>query len=460
VLICGECGATNEDGEDFCGECGSYLDWDAQPVSTESAPAEPEPAAEPEPEPAAPGFAERVKSAVGLGKAEEAAPAAEPGAPAAEPGAQAAEKAAAPGDEPPAAEKPAAPAEAPAAEAGADDRQPANPAASLVVRTPPEKKPAAPKAERPPAAQKTAAQKTAAPKAAAPKAAAPKTAAQKPAAQMPGAPSPAAVRPGAAAPKARRPAARVEEPPPAPGDLICGKCGAGNKPTRKFCRRCGADLVDAPVAQYPWWKRWFKGRVKAPPTAGARPAQTGRRVPTGLLVVAVVVAVLAAAAWFGRGLVSPAYQAVLDRVMGTDPVNPTRLTASSSAPGAGPERARDGLSNRFWAPAPRGDGAGEWLQARFGEPTRVVYVVVLPGVSSEEEAFLKKGRPKDVELRLVSADGTRKIEDVTLDDEPGAQQFNVATSDVRAVRMTIKSAYPGSDPGSRVAVAELEFRGR
>ena len=32
------------------------------------------------------------------------------------------------------------------------------------------------------------------------------------------------------------------------GDLICGQCGEGNEPVRKFCRRCGNSLATAEVA--------------------------------------------------------------------------------------------------------------------------------------------------------------------------------------------------------------------
>ncbi len=35
---------------------------------------------------------------------------------------------------------------------------------------------------------------------------------------------------------------------PSAGDLVCGQCGEGNEPVRKFCRRCGNSLATAVVA--------------------------------------------------------------------------------------------------------------------------------------------------------------------------------------------------------------------
>ena len=34
-IVCGVCGTVNEAGEDFCGECGTYLEWDAAAVEPE-----------------------------------------------------------------------------------------------------------------------------------------------------------------------------------------------------------------------------------------------------------------------------------------------------------------------------------------------------------------------------------------------------------------------------------------
>ena len=64
-----------------------------------------------------------------------------------------------------------------------------------------------------------------------------------------------------------RPVGSVEQRVAQPGDRICGACGEPNDPSRKFCRRCGANLVEAKVvaaAKVAWYRRLFGGGDKAP----------------------------------------------------------------------------------------------------------------------------------------------------------------------------------------------------
>ncbi|MDC7122575.1 zinc ribbon domain-containing protein, partial [Cellulomonas fimi] len=37
MIVCPSCGSRNEDDEQFCGECGNYLDWDEVQVVEEPA---------------------------------------------------------------------------------------------------------------------------------------------------------------------------------------------------------------------------------------------------------------------------------------------------------------------------------------------------------------------------------------------------------------------------------------
>lgn len=64
------------------------------------------------------------------------------------------------------------------------------------------------------------------------------------------------------------------------GDLICGQCGEGNPPTRKFCSRCGDELSSAEVVKTPWYRKLF-GRKRKVMEAGARPGQPGARKSGG-----------------------------------------------------------------------------------------------------------------------------------------------------------------------------------
>jgi len=54
TIVCEQCGTRNDEGESFCGQCGTYLEWEGQPVRDQEPPAAapviPAPTA-PEPDP-------------------------------------------------------------------------------------------------------------------------------------------------------------------------------------------------------------------------------------------------------------------------------------------------------------------------------------------------------------------------------------------------------------------------
>jgi hypothetical protein len=269
---------------------------------------------------------------------------------------------------------------------------------------------------------------------------------------------PAAQQPAAPAPKARRRPVAPPEPFD-PGDLICGTCGVGNKPTRKFCRRCGANLADAEVARVPWWRRLFRKRKPREKEAGSRPKVAAvRRTPTKLVALLGVLAVLGVGSYVLRGRVVDGVDLVRDRIQGVERVVPEKMTASSAQEGHGAGLARDGTSNKYWAPAKAGAGRGEYVEAVFADPVRLVYVLITPGVSSsDEEAFLRQGRPADLRVVITHEDGTREIKAVELEDKRGAKEVAIGESDVTNVRFEIRRAFPGTDADSRPAIAEIEF---
>src|SRR5439155_13327064 len=80
-----------------------------------------------------------------------------------------------------------------------------------------------------------------------------------------------------------------------PGDRICGQCGTPNRPTRHFCQRCGASLVEAPAARVPWYRRLLRPRQA--PAAGER-----RRIPRPSAGGSVVLLAVLAVALAGGGL--------------------------------------------------------------------------------------------------------------------------------------------------------------
>jgi ribosomal protein L40E len=407
VIVCGQCGARNPD-EAFCSECGAYLDWEGERI--QQAPPQAETVA---PEAEAPGFVERVRTAIGLGAGEGAAAPAE----------------ASPTEAPPAAEQVLLPpAPVPAIDPAAAG------AAPLVVPVP-AAAPVPPPVARP--SRHAAATR-----------------------QPTGAQAPAPVRPGVAAPKPPRRDVPIDDRRPAPGEVVCGACGAGNIPTRKFCRRCGADLADAPVVKVSWWRRFFTRAPKVGPTAGFRPVhKTRRKVPSKTMLLGGVFAVLAIVAVVQRGPLRSAGDTVLDRVKGTQLVNPRSIEASGSAAGHPAVAARDGATNRFWAPATAGDGRGEFVQANFDKPFRLIYVRVFNGAAGELAPYLAQARPHTMRITVTRRTGKTIVKQIQLKDQPGKQEFHIAARDVIGVRLTIDSAY-GAAAGKLVALAEVEFLAR
>jgi hypothetical protein len=80
-----------------------------------------------------------------------------------------------------------------------------------------------------------------------------------------------------------------------PGELICGECGEGNAPARKFCKRCGHSLASAETVRRPVWKKlWPTKKVKTL-EVGERPGRAGtkgtRRPSLWPLIAFVVLAI-------------------------------------------------------------------------------------------------------------------------------------------------------------------------
>lgn len=253
-----------------------------------------------------------------------------------------------------------------------------------------------------------------------------------------------------------------DEPPPAPGDLICGRCGTGNLPTRKFCRRCGNDLTDAPVAvRPPSWRRLLRRRPKSAMVAGTRPARRRRRLrlPRRALVLLVVLAVVGAGAWFGRDTARGVYETVLDRAQ-VEAVQSTGVGATVEVPGQEAQLATDGTTDRSWSPGPPDTAPGQSLTLTFDEPFRLVRVLVTPGASQRQEQFLLQARPRDVVIQATGSDGTVRSAEFRLPDEVGARPLPLVVDDVTAVTVVIDSVYPAQDPAAPVAVGEVEVFGR
>ena len=274
---------------------------------------------------------------------------------------------------------------------------------------------------------------------------------------------PQARKPGEAEQRRTPPPKPDDEPEAQPGDLICGNCGAGNVPTRKFCRRCGASLEQAvTMAALPWYRRIFRRTPAQPKVAGTRPQKTHsdsqRRAARIRRVFALLVSlgVLAAAVWFLRPYAGGVVDMVKDRVVEQVQVTPVGAEASSSTKGHRAAETRDGFKNTFWEPREPGQASGEELEYTFDDPFRLVTVLMIPGASDDQAEFLKHGRPGDVRVSVTTADGEEVEKTWELPDQPGQQSLSVGVDDVVSVRLTIAGSY-GADEGRRVAIAEVEF---
>jgi hypothetical protein len=274
---------------------------------------------------------------------------------------------------------------------------------------------------------------------------------------------PEAVRGSARRPD-ERPAGRVHPPveehaprPPS-GDLYCPSCGTGNARSRELCERCGARLkVDAwaPEGRRPWW-RLPQRRAARPYLAGERPpGRRWRRPRVGIpiLVIALVAGGLAVRGQVGR------FSSLIRDQIGTPPAaNPVHERASSAAPGHLAGQAFDGVSNHCWMPRAPGSGTGQFLEVDFTPPVRLLKIVVLSGCSTDKDEFIRQGRPHGLKILTVSPAGHHS-HDYALADQPGQQTLSLREPDVTRVRITVTSSYNAA-PGTRTAIAEIEFFGR
>ncbi len=306
---------------------------------------------------------------------------------------------------------------------------------------------------------------------------------------------PAAVIPGTSQPQAQRPGAEKVRPAAKksaaqeinPGDLICGNCGTGNPPTRKFCRKCGTTLAEAIVAKVGFFARLKRkfSRKKKSHEAGYRPkagsaganaglATKGRvawfRLNSKLMKVGALLGVVAA---FGFG-VEPIRQKlqlpnVRQSVMNKfrelakpvyDPVRPASAKASSAASGHGAEFAIDAGSNTYWSAGPAADGGiGSKLTISFDKPFDLGRVLLTSGVSGSNEpgaGFVSQPRPS--ELRFTLNDDVANAVTVGVKDIPEPQQLVVKGKEVTKLVMEVTGVYPSAQgKGKSVSITEMEF---
>ncbi|MEU5754561.1 NADase-type glycan-binding domain-containing protein [Streptomyces sp. NPDC047853] len=238
----------------------------------------------------------------------------------------------------------------------------------------------------------------------------------------------------------------------------CPWCSTPNRPDRHYCARCAMPLVrtgEHTTAPAPWWRRLFGGRRRETPWAGDRPRlrRVFDRIGTWItLAVVVTLAVL------GFVYIPDGVQATRDHFAKRAPVSPDRITASRSYAGHKPELLIDKHSNTWWGPGISQSGQGEWFEVSFTEPTRLLDLIITPGVSTKADRLSESALPHRVRAAVTTKDGRTTTRDLTLDQGPGGQRRPFRVGEVTKVRFTIESAHAAS-ADKQVAIAEIEFFG-
>ncbi|MEU2771940.1 zinc ribbon domain-containing protein [Streptomyces sp. NPDC007162] len=243
------------------------------------------------------------------------------------------------------------------------------------------------------------------------------------------------------------------------GGTPCPWCATPNRPDRHFCTRCAMPMAGhpdtSPSAPRPWWRRILDFRNRETPWAGDRPRlrRTFDRVLTwiGVALLLTVVAVLAVNT-------PKAISATRDHFAKRVQVPPDRVSASRSYAGHKPDLAFDKVNNTWWGPGVTESGQGEWIEARFDEPTRLLNVIFTSGESTHFDQLRKSALPHRLKATIKTADGKTEDREVTLDQTAGGQTRGFRAADVVSVRFTIESSYQASRE-TQVAIAEIEFFG-
>ncbi|MFE2553763.1 zinc ribbon domain-containing protein [Streptomyces sp. NPDC059355] len=274
-------------------------------------------------------------------------------------------------------------------------------------------------------------------------------------------PSPAAaapVLPGR--PDTERPAVRAPgQQPGVDGGPPCPWCSTPNRADRHYCVRCAMPLAETGEAtapgRAPWWRRLFDGRHRETPWAGDRPRlrRVFDRIGTWIALAVVVTLAILGFVYLPAGI-----QATLDHFAKRAPVAPDRIAASRSYPGHQPELVFDKRSNTWWGPGVSQSGQGEWIEATFSEPTRLLDLIITPGVSARADKTGESALPHRVTATITGKDGKVTTRRLTLDQGAGGQRRPFPVGEVTKVRFTVDSSHTTS-ADKQVAIAEIEFFG-
>jgi hypothetical protein len=253
--------------------------------------------------------------------------------------------------------------------------------------------------------------------------------------------------------------------PLSPGDLICGQCGTGNAPTRRFCGRCGAALVEAAVVPVPWWRRLLPKRTqrtRKAPKSGQRPR---RRRSRGLLnrafrALCWVLVLLLALSGLAYGLVpgvrswaNPNFTTMSRKAQSIFkpvyvPTRPVGVDSNGELPDHPADAVSDGFTTTYWAVP--GGGPEPILVFRFEHAVNLKRAIVRSGASDNFQASHRPQR-----LHLVFSSG--RTTDLNLVDSPDPQTLDLPGSEgATSVEIHIVAQYHAVS-GPNLAMTEIEF---
>ncbi len=288
---------------------------------------------------------------------------------------------------------------------------------------------------------------------------------------------------------------------PAEADRTCPACAVTNPPHRRFCRHCGAWLVEAggvPPAPYqPWYRSWWR-RLIGPRGRAERAAYRRSLSPVtrAFRIAVALLAVLLALALFSPPFGSPLGWArdQIGHLQGSGRIGKVPARPLAAAPGpTAPARERaaytaearnvgaavDDVRGTAWT-APWSRDAAPESPAECGAQATVPrrgFVVTFPRPVDVREIGLQSGvvgdksswLPRTVHLRwtpATPADGdsgagaARPVcRPVTLEETTDLQRFRVTEGRVLAVEVVVVTAFPPAEPrdDSRLRLGEVIF---
>ncbi len=291
-----------------------------------------------------------------------------------------------------------------------------------------------------------------------------------------------------------------------PGELVCPTCGAGNDPTRQFCRIDATALHQAEVVvQTAWWRQLNPFSARSKQDRHRKHREQGQSVSHGggrkkariayrkgvslfgkmgrLMAIFTIVGIgVVAFVPSLRANVTDRSEGAVDRVRDwfgyapNDPINSVSVNVSSASDlvpfaqcrpeGASsrPEDAlRDGKAFTYWAEGVGGTGINTVIEFEFQARIDLNSIGIFSGPGACADAdFLANPRPRSIELRFLRDDGVLEqvgSERLELIDTADFQSFEVDGDDLDRVQLVILSVYE-SDQGTATAIAEVEFFGK